>query len=99
MYSEDDLRAQAQRRAEAKAGFYIHFGIYVIVNIFLVIVWWLTAGVKGEFPWFVFPLLGWGIGIVAHFLAVYISGGGGFVDKMAENELRKLKEQQRNTQR
>ncbi|MEM2110683.1 MAG: 2TM domain-containing protein [Candidatus Bathyarchaeia archaeon] len=90
MSSDGELRLKAVRRAEAKAGFFIHLGIYIIVNIFLTIVWWFTGGNTGSFPWFIFPLLGWGIGVVAHFLAVYMETG--YVEKMTEKEYRKLRE-------
>jgi len=88
MPSEDELRKKAEKRAEERLGFYIHLGIYAIVNLFLIAIWWFTGGI-GTFPWFIFPLFGWGIGIVAHFIAVYISTN--LMDKMAEKELEKLK--------
>jgi hypothetical protein len=53
-------------------GFQIHFAAYVAVNLLLIVVNLLaTPGVY----WFYWPLLGWGIGIVAHGAAVYYSGG------------------------
>jgi hypothetical protein len=40
--------------------------------VLLVATWALTSYDDGTFgfPWFVFPLLGWGIGLVAHYIAV-----------------------------
>jgi hypothetical protein len=63
MATDDELRQIARKRAEEKAGFYTHLAIYIVVNIFLIEAWWVTAG-PGTFPWFVFILFGWGIGIV-----------------------------------
>jgi len=68
--SEDEIYEQAKKRVEEKKGFYIHFTVYVVVNIMLVLIWAFAAG-RG-FPWFVFPLGGWGIGILFHFLGVFV---------------------------
>ena len=67
--SEEELYRQAKKRVEDKKGFYIHFAIYIAVNIMLVIIWSVT---RDGFPWFVFPLGGWGIGILFHFLGVFV---------------------------
>ncbi len=96
MSSDDELRRKAKLRAEAKLGFYIHFGVYVGVNVLLFFVWWFTRGdasiPNASFPWFIFPLVGWGIGVVAHYLAVFARTG--VTDRMTEKEFRRLKEEQ-----
>jgi len=51
-------------------GFFYHFSSYVIVNVILIAVNLLTTPDK---LWFYWPLLGWGIGILAHGLAVNYS--------------------------
>ena len=53
-----------------KRGFYIHFVIYLIVNILLFIQWWYITGGEG-FPWVLTTTIGWGIGIIAHFIAAF----------------------------
>jgi 2TM domain len=53
------------------AGWRIHFAVYVAVQVLLFATWgivWASGGTA--FPWPVFPLLGWGIGVVAHYAAV-----------------------------
>ena len=70
---EDKLYEEARKRVEAKKGFYIHLSVYVIVNAFLVFIWAVPAG--GGFPWFVFPLGGWGIGVFFHFMSVFVFSG------------------------
>jgi hypothetical protein len=65
------------------------------VNILLFFVWWFTRGYDipgASFPWFFFPLVGWGIGLVAHYVAVFVRTG--VIDRMAEQEYRKLREEQ-----
>ncbi len=86
MESEDEFRRIARERAKEKADFYMHFAVYVAVNAFLVVIWWVTG--RG-FPWFVFPLFGWGIGITAHFVEAFTNAG--VVDRLAEREYERLR--------
>jgi sensor histidine kinase YesM len=52
----------AKERVEKIKGFYVHFTIYcIMVPVFI----WLNA-LSGNFPWAVFPILGWGLGILGH---------------------------------
>ena len=51
-------------------GFFFHFSAYVLVNAILIAVNLLTTPDR---LWFYWPLLGWGIGILAHGLAVNFS--------------------------
>ncbi len=67
--SEEEIYRQARKRVEEKKDFYIHFAVYIMVNIILVIIW---AATGAGYPWFVFPLGGWGIGILFHFLGVFV---------------------------
>ena len=80
----------ARKRAEAKVGFWIHLGIFVVVNAFLAAQWWWITGATG-FPWFLPGLLGWGVGVGAHFLSVF--KGGANVDREAQKELQRLRQQ------
>ena len=73
MTSDEELRAKAKKIAKEKVGFYLHFAIYLVVNLFIIVQWWVISGGEG-FPWFVTTTGGWGIGIVAHFVAVFVVG-------------------------
>ena len=55
---------------ERRLGFRIHLGVYLAVQVLLVATWWFTSNNGEVMPWFIFPLLGWGIGLVAHYIAV-----------------------------
>ena len=82
---ENDKRyRRAKRRIAVLKGFYIHLAIYIGVIALLFFVDFLTGGVW----WFYWPLLGWGIGIVAHAFAVF--GIAGFLGSAWEEK--KLKE-------
>ncbi len=52
-------------------GFKIHFAAYAGVNLLLLAINLLTTP---NHLWFYWPLLGWGIGIVAHAAAEYYAG-------------------------
>jgi hypothetical protein len=49
-------------------GFKIHFAAYVLVNAILIAV---NLIFTPTILWFIFPLLGWGVGILAHGWAIY----------------------------
>ena len=70
----DDFARAAFREQEAKQilrrrVFYLHLSIYAMTNIFLVVIWALTGA---GFPWFIFPIMGWGIGLVAHGVTAFL---------------------------
>ena len=65
----EEQRQWAIRRIRAKRGFWIHFGVYLAVNSVLVLVWALASA---DYFWPVWPMLGWGIGVVAHAVNVFI---------------------------
>ncbi len=53
---------RAKKRVDELKGFYIHFGIYLImVPIFI----WLNVR-STHFPWAIFPIAGWGMGVLGH---------------------------------
>jgi hypothetical protein len=91
MPGDEELRGLARKTAEEKAGFYTHFVIYLAVNLFLIAIWWATGG-PGTFPWFIFITFGWGIGVAAHFISVF--RGKAYVERMAEREYQRLKQEQ-----
>jgi hypothetical protein len=69
--SEKELYQMAKKRVAIKKGFAIHAGVYCVVNLALFAINMtinITAG--ASFPWFLFPALGWGIGLGSHYVAV-----------------------------
>ena len=91
MLSDEELRRRARKTAEDRVGFYVHLGIYATVNAFLIAIWWFTGGLNA-FPWFIFPLFGWGIGIVAHAIGTF--RGPAYIERMTEAEYRRLKREE-----
>lgn len=88
--SEEEIYREARKRVEAKKGFFIHLTVYIIINIMLVLIWAFPGG--GGFPWFVFPLGGWGIGILFHFLEAFVfSRQTDWERKAIEKEVERLR--------
>ena len=67
--TEEEIYQEAKKRVKAKKDLYSHIAVYILVNTFLIIIWAVTSG---GFPWFVFPLGGWGIGLMFHILDVFV---------------------------
>jgi len=67
----------AKRMVEAKLGFKIHAIVYVCVNVLLIIINVAIPVPEGGkfFPWFLFPLLGWGLGLLLHYFLVIKTKG------------------------
>jgi 2TM domain len=59
---EDELRARALRRLGKRREFAAHALVYVLVNGFIVAIWAVTS--RHGFFWPIFPMGGWGIGLV-----------------------------------
>ena len=76
---------QAKEHVEELKGFYIHVAIYLLVNAALVVINLVTYS---DYLWFVWSLLGWGVGLVGH--AIGIFGFFGMFGK--EWEERKIRE-------
>ena len=88
-----DAASLAMDFSNTKMGFYVHLSVYVAVNVGLFFIWLFTGGLHGVFPWFVFPFGGWGIGLIAHGLSVFAHTD--YLDRMTEQEYRKLKADQK----
>lgn len=78
------------RKAKKRASFKMHLMSYAVVNTGLWLIWaFSTLPYTGmdTIPWPVFPMLGWGIGLVMHGIGAY-----GTMDEnsMAQREYEKL---------
>ncbi|HEX6333667.1 MAG TPA: 2TM domain-containing protein [Flavisolibacter sp.] len=80
-HTDKQLRELARRRVEFRR----HLVVYIVTNSMLWIIWW-AAG-QG-YMWPIWPMAGWGIGLIFHYLFEYRSAK--FLSE--EEEYRKLKE-------
>ncbi|MCU0433935.1 MAG: 2TM domain-containing protein [Bacteroidia bacterium] len=85
---EQQREKELWKKAKRRVGFRRHLIIYLLVNTFLWCVWFFTGREHSEgFPWPVFPMLGWGIGLAFDFFGAYINNGSDAI----EREYEKLK--------
>lgn len=76
----------ARRRAKAKLGWFIHAAVYAAVNLGLI-----AVSVASGKHWAIFPLLGWGLGLAIHGIAVWLlQPGGDLLEHLVERERVKL---------
>jgi len=66
---EQVLRARAVKQLKKQRDFRGHLLVYVLVNTFLVVIWLVTD--QHGFFWPVFPIIGWGIGVIMNAWDVY----------------------------
>jgi hypothetical protein len=86
--SPEQIERLAHQRAGAKLGWYVHAVVYVAVNLFIFAI---SRYGFGDRPWSVFPLLGWGLGLTLHGVAVFVLGAGsGLRERLVEQERERL---------
>jgi two-component system, LytTR family, sensor kinase len=66
-----------------------------VVNAFLILVFLLTGPLPGfyNYPWFVWVMAGWGIGLMFHYFGVFVYGKpsqSNFRQQLIEEELRRM---------
>ena len=81
-FREREARQIVRRRA-----FLLHLAVFAATNVFIFVVWLLVGG---GFPWFLFVLFGWGIGLVAHGAAAYLMADA--TDVVLAREQKRLSE-------
>jgi len=71
---ERDPARRAEQVRVARLGVRIHLAAYLMVTVLLLGVW-LLFGLSGGgwFPWPVWPVLGWGIGVASHAVPVHLA--------------------------
>jgi hypothetical protein len=80
---------KAKEIVEVKISFLIHLTVYVLVNAFLIVINLITNKYT---LWFVWPLMGWGIGLLIHGIVAFLSPGlSRLRERMIEKELKKQK--------
>lgn len=59
---------EAKKHVKEIKGFYFHIITYILVNAVLVVINLLTSP---EHLWFIWPIIGWGVGLVIHAFSVF----------------------------
>jgi hypothetical protein len=84
---KNDKYEMARKIAVRKVDFIRHAAIYLVVMAVLAIINNTTGG---GYQWWLWPALGWGIGVVSHFLSAFVSSSGGLVERVTKRELEKM---------
>jgi hypothetical protein len=83
---EPDMRERAIKRLKKRRDFHGHVLIYTLVNAFLVVIWAVTN--PDGFFWPIFPIVGWGIGVIMNAWDVYFAED--FDEEDIEREIRHI---------
>ena len=83
---ETPTNSQLRNLAKKRVEFRVHLIVYLIINSVLWIIWWITG--QG-YIWPVWPMVGWGIGVLFQYLFDYRSSRL----LSEEEEYKKLKQQ------
>ncbi len=67
-HSEENKYIKAKERVEKMKEFYANLVSYVAVNTFLVLLNYYTSW---DHKWFIYPLFGWGIGLLFHYFEAF----------------------------
>jgi 2TM domain len=81
-----ELRERAIKQLKKRRDFRGHLLIYTLVNSFLVVIWAMTNA--DGFFWPIFPIVGWGIGVIMNAWDVY--GTEDFSEDAIEREIKHL---------
>lgn len=85
------LHEAAVRRLHRRQEFHSHLAAYLIVNGLLIATWLVLAFTVGFwFPWPLFPVAGWGIGLAMHAYETYGPPSRPITDEAIEQEMRRL---------
>ncbi|HEX5769626.1 MAG TPA: 2TM domain-containing protein [Nocardioidaceae bacterium] len=83
---EPDMRERAIKHLKKRRDFHGHVLIYTLVNAFLVVIWAVTS--PDGFFWPIFPIVGWGIGVIMNAWDVYFAED--FDEEDIEREIRHI---------
>ena len=84
---DTELREHAIKHLKKKRDFWGHLLIYTMVNAFFVAVWAVTT--PDGFFWPIFPIVGWGIGVVANAWDAFRSDD--FSETQVRREMQRLR--------
>ena len=92
MGQKDEKLERARKAAKKKIDFIRHLIIYAAVIVFLVIINNVTSS---GYQWWIWPALGWGIGVFFHFIGVWGFRRGKLKDlekRITEKEMERMKD-------
>lgn len=75
-FQSKEVDKQLWRMAKKRVAFRRSLYLYILVNAFLWLIWFSTNISRSkietwDFPWPLYPMLGWGIGLVIQYFGAY----------------------------
>ncbi|HMF73541.1 MAG TPA: 2TM domain-containing protein [Flavitalea sp.] len=77
--------------AKRRASFRYHFATYLVVISAIWIFWSFASGEYNSYPWPIWPTMGWGIGLLFHFLGAFVFPHENSVEREYEKMIRNRK--------
>ncbi|WBL21018.1 2TM domain-containing protein [Zunongwangia sp. HRR-M8] len=69
MQDSEEKYIEARKKVKKIKDFYTHLMVFIVVNLFLFGVNWYTIDL--QYPWFLWVLFGWGIGLAFDYLKAF----------------------------
>ncbi len=86
--TDNEQYQRAMKRVEGKLGFFKHLCVYLIVNMFLIVI---NFSSSSDYLWVKWPIIGWGIGLIFNALSVFVTfDGSNIKEEMIQKELEKV---------
>jgi hypothetical protein len=89
--TEFERYQKASKKVKEMKGFYIHFFCFVIVICLII---YLNLKFSPEHLWFIYPLTGWGVGLIGHAAGVFGTDSL-FSKKWEERKIKELMEEEK----
>jgi hypothetical protein len=89
---DDNIETQAKKKVQARNGFLVHVVVFFTMNTAFLGIWFLTGH---GYPWFLWPMLMWGVGLVAHVVTLWTGPGSEHEERAVQREIRRLRAAQR----
>jgi hypothetical protein len=88
--NENERYQRARQKVRRMRGFYIHAYIYAFV---IAVLFFINILTSAGYLWFLWPAFLWGIGLAAHYLAIF-GLGGRFGPEWEEQKIREILEKE-----
>lgn len=87
-----DRDPQVWEIAKRRVAFKNHLATYIIINAFFWVIWFFNNDrYESPWPWPIWPMFGWGIGLTFHFLAAYVFPQQNSVEREYDKMMRNKK--------
>ncbi len=67
------IRKRVKAAMNARSEVWTHIAVFAVIHTVLFVIWKATSAGGGGIPWILFPLLGWGGGLLGHIIDTYLS--------------------------